>query len=206
LASASLAKFVEEITSIGVAGGHDLDWIEGQIQRLRTSLSRVCRKWIIGVSPPSFTYTGLLPAWLKDHGDILGEDSARSLSPDDSEAEFVRIEDEIAQYFEEAKTKALDQASIQIARDARFAPDHKRRPRARQDITAAIIANIKRDHPKSSIEQICKDLDIRKCPLRVEDKRAGFSSWHGVWKDPKYRNRIKRYISEIKPAAPKKQT
>jgi hypothetical protein len=204
LASASLAKFVEEITSIAVADSRGLGWVESQIQNLGTSLSRVCRKWIIGVCPPSITYAGLLPVWLKDHGDILGEDSDRSLSPDDSEAEFVRIEDEIGKYFEEAKEKALDQASIQMARLVHPVPRIAPSARARQDLTAAMIAKIKLDNPGWSIEQICKGLDARKCPLRAKDRGAGFSSWHAIWKHPEYRNRIKRFISQIQPAAGEK--
>lgn len=204
LASVSLAKFVEQITNIGVANGRDLDWVEGQIQGLGPSLSRVCRRWIVGVCPPPCPETGHLPAWLKDHGVILGLEEHR-LSSDDSEAEFVQIEDQIAPYFEEAKKAALDQASIRMAQVVRPVAERPPRKRARQDITAAMIARIKRENPDWSIERICQHLDVMQCPLREKDRHHSFSSWHGIWKNPQYRNRIKRFISNIQPAAAEKK-
>jgi hypothetical protein len=202
LTSVSLAKFVGQITSIGIAHGRDLDWVEDQIQGLMPSFSRICRTWIIGVCPPPFKDTGKLPAWMKNQGVIAETDSHRSLSSDDSEAEFVLIEAENAQYFEAAKQAALDQASIQMAQ---VAPERVPRKRARQDITVAMIARIKRDNPGWSIERICQHLDDKRCPLRENDRRAGFPSWHGIWKDLEYRNRIKRFISDIQPAAAEKK-
>ncbi len=137
LASVSLTKFVEQITSIGVASGCDLDWVEGQIEELRPSLSRVCRKWIIGVCPPPLPSTGQLPVWMKHHGVLLEAELHRSLGTGDSEAEFILIEAEMAPYFEEAKKAALDQASIQMAQVVRVVPERAPRRRARQDVTAA---------------------------------------------------------------------
>jgi len=201
LASASLAKFVEQITTIGVANGRDLDWVEGQIQGLEPALSRACRKWVVGVCPPPFAQTGLLPSWWKHDGVILDTESHRSLSSDDSEAELVLIDAEVAQYFEKAKKAALDQASIQMAQVVRTVPQRPPRQRVHQDITAAMIATIKRDNPGWPIEKICQHLDVRKCPLRAKDRNAGLSSWHDMWKDLKHRNRIKRFISDIQPAA-----
>ena len=203
--SVSLAKFVEQITGIGVANGRDLYWVEGQIQGLRPSFSRACRKWIVGVCPPPFNDTGQLPAWLKDDGVILDAELHRALSSDDSEAELVLMEAQVAPYFEEAKKVALDQASIQMARVVRHVPEHAPRTRARQDVTAALIARIKRDHPGWSIERICQQLDVKRCPLRERDRRAGFSSWHAIWMHPQHRSRIKRFISGIQPAAAEKK-
>lgn len=206
LASASLAKFVEQITSICVANGRDLDWIESQIQELRPSLSHVCRNWIIGVFPTPFRDTGELPAWWKVNEVILDSEFHRSLSSDDSEAELVLIDAQIVQHsFDDAKKVALDRASFQMAQAVRPVPERAPRKRARQDITAAMIARIKRDNPGWSIERICLSLDSKKYPLRESDKRDGFASWHGVWKDPKSRNRVKRFISDIKPAAAEKR-
>lgn len=205
LASVSLAEFVEQITRIGVANGRDLGWVEGQIHGLRPSLSHACRKWIVGVCPDPFNYTGQLPAWFKDDGVILGAESYRSLSSDDSEAELVLIEAQIAQHFEKAERAALDQASIQMAQVVHLFRERAPRKRARQDITAAMIATIKRDNPGWSIERICQHLDVMRCPLRENYRRAGFASWHGTWNHPQYRNRIKRFISDIQPAAAEKK-
>ena len=196
--SRSLAEFVEQITRIGVANGRNLVWVKGQIRGLRRSLSRVCRMWIIGVCPPPFRDTGQLPQWFKDDGEIVGDNSSRGLSSEESEAELALIEAGIEEYFEAAKSAALDQATIQMAQVDR---ERMPRKRARQDITAAVIARIKRDNPGESIEWICQQLDDKKCPLRGNDQRAGFSSWHAIWKDPTCRNRIKRFISAIQPAA-----
>jgi hypothetical protein len=202
LRSVSLATFVEQITNIAIANGRDLDWVEGQIRELWPSCSRVCRKWIIDVCPPPFMQTRQLPAWFRDHGVVVDADSHRALSSDDSEAEFRRIEGAVEPYFEEAYKKAVHQASIQIAKVAY--PVHERVPRgrARQDLTAAFIARTKRDNPEWSIEQICRHLDAYHLPLHKNYERLGFSTWHDIWKDPKYRNRIKRFISAIEPAAP----
>ena len=125
-----------------MANSHDLDWVEGQIHALRPSLSRIFRKWVVGVCPPPFNDTGLVPAWLKDDGVILEAELRRSLSGDDSEAELVRIEAEITQHFEEAENAALDQASIQIAQVVRVVPEHAPRKKAGQSITAAVIARL----------------------------------------------------------------
>ena len=201
LGSESLSKFVDQITAIGVANGHDLNWIEDQIHQLRPSLSQTCRKWMLGICPPSFSGTGLLPAWLRKDGVILEEELHRTLSSGDSEAEFDLIEAQTAHHFDEAERAALDQASIQIVQALRPVPARVPRVRARQDIIPAIIAKIKRDNPDQPIERICHLLDLMKCPLREPDRRAGFSSWHDLWEDPKHRNRIKRFISAIKPAA-----
>jgi hypothetical protein len=83
--SAALTKFVEEITRIGVANGRDLNWVQGQIQDLRSSFLRVYRKWMVGVCSPSFNGARLLPAWLKGDAVIVGTELHRSLSHDDSE-------------------------------------------------------------------------------------------------------------------------
>jgi hypothetical protein len=205
LVSVALAKFVEEITGIGVANSRDLDWVEGHIHGLRSSFLRVARRWIIGVCPPPFNDTGLLPAWLKNDGVILEAELHRSLSSDDSEAELLLIEAQIAQWFEEAERAALDHASIQIAQVVPLVPEQARHKRARQDIIAAMIAKIKRDSPGLSIEQICQLLDVKHCPLRESDKRTGYSSWHALWKHQQHRNRIKRFVSAIEPAAAEKK-
>jgi hypothetical protein len=205
LVSVALAKFVEEITRIGVANGRDLDWVQGQIQDLRSSFSHVYRKWMVGVCSPSFNGAGQLPAWLKGDAVIVGTELYRSLSHDDSETELAVIENQIAQYFEEVERAALDLATIQVAQVVRPVPEQARHKRARQDIFAAMIAKIKRDSPGLSIEQICQLLDVKHCPLRESDKRAGYSNWHALWKHPQHRNRIKRFISAIEPAAAEKK-
>jgi hypothetical protein len=200
--SVSLARFIEQITKIGIAKGRGMDWVEVQIVKLRHSFSRVCRKWILDVCPPPFVHTRQLPAWLKDHEMVAHADSHRSLCSDESEAEFRRVEAFMEPYFEEAYNRAVDQASIQIAAVAY--PLHGRVPRkrARQDLTAGMIARIKRDNPEFSIEQICRHLDLNQYPLPDNYRRAGFSTWHGAWEHVRYRNRIKRFISAIEPAAP----
>jgi hypothetical protein len=205
LASVSFAKFVEQITSIGVANGRDLDWVKSQIEGLRPLFSSACRKWIVGVCPLPFRDTGQLPAWLKDDGVISEAELSRSLSSKDSEAELARMETQIAQYFEEAMRAALDEASIRMAQVVRPFPERAPRNRPRHNITAAMIARIKRDNPDWSIERICQYLDVVRCPVREKDKLADFSSWHGVWKNLQYRNRIKRFISDIQPAAAEKK-
>jgi hypothetical protein len=84
-------------------------------------------------------------------------------------------------------------------------PKRSPRRRARQDLIAGMVATIKRDNHVSSIGQICKLLDMKGFPLREIDRRAGFSTWHGAWKDLDHRPRIKRFISDILPAAPQKK-
>ena len=196
--SASLTAFVKQTTSIGVAGTRDLEWVEDQLEKLRPSFSLVCRTWIAGVCGGPLASAGQLPAWFEDHGVILRENLHRVLSKEDSEAELLRIESEIAPFFEETRNAALNQAAIQMAQVRR---ERMPRKRARQDITAAIIAKVKEDNPGLSIERICQHLDSKGCPLRETDKRQGLSSWHGAWKNLKHRNRIKRFISDIEPAA-----
>jgi hypothetical protein len=203
--SRSLTTFVEQITSVGIAHDRDLAWIGRQIQGLWPSLSRVFRRWTIGICWFGFAHNDNLPLWWKDHGEISETDLNRTLSNDDSEAELVRLDAEIAQHFEEARKAALDQASIQLAQHVRPNSERPPRGRARQDIAAAMIARIKRDNPDWSIERICQDLDAKDFPPRESDRRAGFSKWHPMWKDPKFRNRIKRFISAIEPAAAEKR-
>ena len=98
---------------------------------------------------------------------------------------------------------AIGQASLQIAQIVRPNARLSSR-RMRQDITAAMIARVRRDNPGMPIEKICQFLDAHGCPVREADRRAGFKTWHGAWKAPKFRQRIKRFISGTQPAAPDK--
>jgi hypothetical protein len=151
-------------------------------------------------------HTGLLPAWFKDEREILPDsDLQQSLSVEDTNAELDKIEAEIEPYFDEAAETALDQASLQMAQVDRLVPKHVPTRPVRQDLVAAMVATVKRDNPGKSIEQVCHILDVKQCPLREVDKRAGFSNWHGAWKDSRNRNRIKRFISQIRPAAAQKK-
>jgi hypothetical protein len=202
--SPSLAEFVKQITTIGVANGRDENWVEDQIEDLQPILSRVRRRWIMAVCGTPFEGLGQLPGWLRDKDrEAIPEDELyRSLSHRESEEEFALIEIEIATYFEATKNAALGQASIQLSQVTR---DRPRRTRPRQSLIAGMIAMVRRDNPDWSIEQICRCLDTKKCPLRAKDGLAGFSSWHVLWSDPKHRNRIKRFISDIQAAAPEKR-
>ena len=204
--SSSLAKFVQNVVGIARANDFDLNWIECQIQGLLPSLKDVCRKWVIGICPPPFKQTGVLPAWLKDEREIIPNlDLELGLSTKDTEAGLVTIEAEIEQSFEDATKSALDEASLQLTQIVRIDPKRSPRRRARQDLVAGMVATIKQDNPGWSIEQICKRLDMKRCPLREIDRRAGFSSWNDAWKDIDHRRRIKRFISGIQPAAPQKK-
>jgi hypothetical protein len=205
-ASASLAKFVETIGGIAVANDRDLNWVEEETLVLLPSLKCAFRKWVIGICGLPFMHTGMLPEWFKDEQDIIPEvELQRSLSTEDTERELVELESEIGQCFEKAKKAALDQASLQMARAVRVAPKRVPARRARQNLIAAMVARIKRDNPEASIERICQILDLKRCPLRVEDKNAGFKSWHAAWANARRRNSIKRFISHIQPAAAEKK-
>jgi hypothetical protein len=197
--STALTLYIDQITKIAIANNRDLAWVRHQIERLRPSLSRVYRKWIFGVCQSPFRQIGQLPAWLKNQGDIVEKDLFLALGIEESETEIVRFEAENAQCFESAKTIALDRATIQLAQVSASRVPQKR---ARQDLIAAMIAKIKRDNPGQSAQWICQELDKMKCPLRAKDRLAGFTSWQTMWKNPKHRNRIKRFISAVLPAAP----
>jgi hypothetical protein len=204
--SASLATFIRIVANIAVAHDHDLDWVERQMQELLPTLKRAGRKWVIGISPLPFRYTGVLPAWVRDsRTEIPQEDLYQGLSSEDTEAELEAIEAEIERCFDKAKKAALAHANLQMAQVARLAPKSVPRRRARQDILAAVIASIKRGNPRASIEQICLILDDKGFPLRDSDKLAGFSTWHDAWADKDQRPPIKRFISGIPPAAPVKK-
>jgi hypothetical protein len=206
VSSASLTEFVKTVAGIGLVYGGDLNWIGDQIQGLLPSFRRTFRSWINGVMPPPFIQTRVLPAWFRSREEVIYElDLQRGLDSEETENELVALEAEIDPYFEEAKTAALNQASIEMARVLPSGRKGRESRRARQDLRAAMIAKIKRNHPDWCIEQICKALDAAKCPMRETDRRAGFLSWHDVWKDPKNRNRIKRYISQILAAAPERE-
>lgn len=205
--SVSLRKFVESVSSIAIANDRDLNWVEDQIRGLLPDLKRTCREWLIGILPLPFKYIGVLPAWFKDEREVIPDsDLQQSLSVEDTDAELAKIESEIERCFEEAVNTALDQANLQIAQVVRHDSRHGARRQPRQDIIAAMIARIKRDNPDKSIEQICQILDAKGCPLRAVDKLAGFSSWHGAWQDRQNRNRIKRFVSAIRPAAAQKES
>lgn len=74
--------------------------------------------------------------------------------------------------------------------------------KAGPDLTDALITRIKRDNPGISIEDICKKLDTRRggVPLPEKFQKLGFTSWHDIWLDKKYRNRVKREISSVRAA------
>jgi len=202
--SDALAKFAGTITNIGIAHSFNLNWIGEQIQDLLSSFKVASRKWVIAICPDPFNQRGVLPAWFKDGSDVIYDaDLYIQLSAKDTENALTEIEAEIAPHFEEAVNAVLDIASVQIAQAVAIGPRIVNNQRARQDPIAAIIATVKRDNPDRSIEQICQFLDARGYPVREID-RANFSKWHEAWKDPTNRNRIKRYISGIRSAAPKR--
>lgn len=204
--SVSLANFVETISGMAVANARDLNWVKDETQTLLPSLKRAFRKWVIGICGHPFSNTCMLPAWFKDEREIIPEiELQRSLSPEDNEAELVGLETEIGQCFAKAIEAALDQASLQMARVVPLAPKRITTRRARQDLIAAMVARVKRGHPGATIEQICEILDRKPCPLRAQEKRDGFTSWHAAWENPRTRNRIKRFISQIQSAAPEKK-
>jgi hypothetical protein len=204
--SASLARFVEDITRIAIANTKDLKWVEDQLQRLLPSLRRVSRNWVIRVCS-LLIHTDLLPAWFKDQRQVISEEDLRQvLSVGDTESELAALAVDIDQHFERAKKAALDRASVQTAQFVRPNPKGAPHRRARQDLVAAMIARVRSENPDESIEGICQILDQMRCPLRDGEQRAGFSNWHDAWKDPEYRNRIKRLISSIEPAAPKRRS
>ena len=202
--SASLGRFVRNLVDIAAANNFETNWIECRIDGLFPSLKGVCRKWVIGICPAPFAQTGILPAWFKDEREVIPDsDLQLGLGVNETEAELIAIEAEIEQYFEEATKSALDKASLQLA--ARSGPKRSQRKRERQDLIAGMVATTKRGNPDASIEQICKILDMKKSPLREIDGRAGFSTWHDAWADLNHRPRIKRFISGILPAAPKRK-
>jgi hypothetical protein len=204
--SSSLERFVQNLVGISAANDFDLNWIECKIRSLLPSLKDVCRKWVIDICPPPFAQTGVLPAWFKDDGEVIPDsDLQLGLDTKETEAELGAIEAKIEQCFEEATKSALDKASLRLAQVVYNGPKRSPRRRARQDPIASIVAIFKRDNPGSSIEQICKILDMERGPLRGIERRAGFSTWHGAWEDLDHRPRIKRFISGTLPAAPKKK-
>ena len=201
-----IAKFAKIVGRIAVANDRDLKWVESKVQELLTSLKRAGRKWIIGICPLPFKHTGVLPAWVRDRRtEIPDGDVHRGMSPEDTETHLVQIDSEIERHFETAKKAALDYASLQKAQVVRLATKSTPRGRARQDLKAAFVAKFKRDNPEASVEQICRNLDSKRCPVRDGDERAGFSTWHDAWKNKDHRPRIKRFISGIRPAAPEKK-
>lgn|GEM_PF-3903584 len=113
----------------------------------------------------------------------------------------------------EAETLALIQKVESYARKRRkqFAPPitpKKKTARARgrasdSAIIDVFVANIKRDNRElaSNIREICILLD-RKTGMLLPSawKKAGKKSWHEAWMDPKFRPRVKRRISPVRPA------
>jgi hypothetical protein len=206
MTSISLRKFVETVTSIAIANDRDLNWVEDQIRGLLPTLKRACRQWIIDICQLPFMDTGLLPGWLREKREIIPDSELQqSLSVEDTNAELSKIEAEIEQRFEEAVKAALGHANLQMAQVGHLDLKHVATRQPRPDLTVAMIATIKRDYGCVSIEKVCQILDKKQCPLRAIDKRAGFSSWHGAWQDRLTRNRIKRFISAIPPAAGQKK-
>ncbi len=206
VSSVSLGEFVESVSTIAIAHDRDLPWVEDQIQRLLPSLTRTFRKWIISILPLPFKHTDLLPAWFKDELEVIPDsDLQQSLSADDTVAELAHMEVEIKRHFEEATKAGLDQANLRMVQVARFDLTHVATRQPRPDLTAAMVATVKRDYPGISIEQVCQILDGKHWPLREIDKRPGFKTWHDAWKDPQHRNRIKRFISQIRPAAAQRE-
>jgi hypothetical protein len=192
--------------NLAAANNHDLDWVEGQIQKLLPIVKGVGRKWVIGICPPPSKHTGLLPAGIKDERDAIPEGNIEQcLSTADTKKALIGLEAQIEQCFKEWKKPAIDHASLQIAQVVRPNTGCLSSRRARQDSTAAMIARVRRDKPGISLEQICQVLDANHWPLREIYQSAGFKNWHDAWKDPKFRQRIKRFISAIQPAAAKKK-
>lgn len=194
--SAALTKFVEEITYIAAANGFGLNWIEGETRALMPVFKTAIRNWIVDTCSSPSMQTGTLPAWFKQKTDVICDaEVQRQLNNAETEAELKAIESDIEVEFEEAIRAALDYACVSMAQVER------RTRTVRPDVRASLIATVKRDNPGASIERVCVIVDSKRCPVRKVDKQAGFSTWYDAWKDLRNRNRVKRYISGIPPAA-----
>ena len=128
-----------------------------------------------------------------------------------AEAEALTTPEEVAQKFSQAicsdewKSRAAHRAENQF-HYAYFTPaaskSRRRNPPSVGDLTAGMIARVKRDHTQdaSNIERICRLLDAKPVPVRERWKHLDFKSWHELWKS-RHRPMVKTYISRIKPAA-----
>jgi len=66
----------------------------------------------------------------------------------------------------------------------------------------ARIARVKRENPGASIEHICMGVDRLKTSVPPSWKAREFLTWYAAWADPKFRNRVKKYISSVPPEIP----
>ncbi len=74
----------------------------------------------------------------------------------------------------------------------------------RQDPLKALIATIKAKNPGFSQRQICSRLDAKNVPLPQRWQQAGERSWVSALGNLALRNRMKKFISAIKPTRPTK--
>jgi hypothetical protein len=129
--------------------------------------------------------------------------------PDEIRAEDIADRDRL----DEAQTATLLKKIESYARKRykeftpAIPPEQTKTARARgQSSESAIIdvfiANIKRDYPEiaSNIQKICILLDKKTAPLPSVWRKAGKKSWSEAWADPKFRPRVKRRISPVRPA------
>jgi len=121
--------------------------------------------------------------------------------PEDLE-ESVRLMQKAAErVFLPGRVKELEAAVAELEKEQRGRVSNKPK-KSVSDPVDLVIATIKRKSPGISIEGICKKLDGAKDGALFPDRyrKLGFVSWHSVWTDKKYRNRVKRKISSIPPA------
>lgn len=79
----------------------------------------------------------------------------------------------------------------------------------RQDLLKGLIARIKAANPRISQRKICAKLDAfndrsrDSVPLPESWKGSGARSWCSALESPKLKNRVKKYLSEVKPGLPR---
>ncbi len=146
----------------------------------------------------SFIWRQISTVWLANAFEALDIDSKR-IRP----REIVAFRAVVGTWTWAARPKGRtieEKAREQITHIALLAPAIKPTAsggRPFPNLTKAMIARIKLDHPDWLNERICIELDARRVPIPTIWKKHEFFLWQSALADPKFNPRVKTYISKV---------
>jgi hypothetical protein len=176
-----------------------VNWLLDTVKQVWMPLTKGYRGWVIcACDRDGVTHEWTAPSWLArtlpcaEFQAILTpglrlsrEDTSLIL---DAVLSFVNIR------LVHAQKRDFNSATVRI-RSEKIA--RQRAPR--QDPTKALIASWKARYPRISQAKICGKLDAQNVPLLKSWQAFGCKTWSDALRHSKLKNRVKKYISSIKP-------
>jgi hypothetical protein len=196
-------KLISDYTELALANpraitGSTLNWLRDSVNRAWIPLAKGYRGWIICACDwDEVTDEWRAPCWLSQalqpaEFPTVPTRDAR-LSNEDTSRVVAGILGFIEIRLVHAQKRDFNGATVRIA-SARVL----RQTQPRQDLTKAVIAQLKADNPGISQAKICSKLDARQVPV-PKPWQEYERTWSHALRHPKLKSRVKKHISSVKP-------